>query len=76
MAEARRKAEWRRTCELLAMIYAMHKSKDAPARSAQWFFDRVFGRARSDAMPVTDDMTILKTVFVDQKIPTPPGLTR
>jgi len=27
-------------------------------------------------MPVTDDMTILKTVFVDGKIPVLPGLTR
>ena len=76
MAEARRKAEWRRTCEVLAMIYNMHRGKDSPARSAKWFLDRVLNRTRRDPMPVTDDMTILKTVFVDGKIPVLPGLTR
>ena len=69
MAEARRNAEWRRTCEVLAMIYNMHRGKDQPARNAKWFMERIFSRAKAQPMPVTDDFSILKTVFVDGKVP-------
>jgi hypothetical protein len=71
MAEARRKAEWGRTCELMAMIYNMHRSKDAPARSGKDFLDKILGHKKpaETPMPVLDDLSVLETVFVHGKLP-------
>ena len=71
MGDARRKGEWSRTCEILAMLYNVNRGKDQPARAPKWFMDRILNPRETPTAPtiVTDDMTILKTVFIDQKIP-------
>jgi hypothetical protein len=71
MAEARHKAEWARTCEIVAMIYNMHRSKDSPQRSGKDFLDRILGRKKPAPPPmlVLDDLSILETVFVKGQKP-------
>jgi hypothetical protein len=69
MGEARRRAEWARTCEILAMTYNLNRPKGSTARKGKWFLDQILRPRDAAAIPVLDDLSILETVFVQGKLP-------
>lgn len=70
MAEARRKAEWSRTCEILAMLHNVNRAKGQPARNAKYFLDQILRPTKKPAEPPPlDDFSILETIFCEGKLP-------
>lgn len=72
MAEARRRAEWSRTCEILAMLYNVNRGKNQPARNAKYFLNQILrpaAKKRSAEPPPLDDFSILETVFCKGEFP-------
>jgi len=69
MARGRQEDAWNRTAALLAMIYNMHRSADAPFRTPADFLAKG-DRKRSSAPPPTEaDLEILRQVFPgDRKV--------
>ncbi len=69
MAEGRKREAWNHTAQLLAMIYNAHREP----RSELLEPARFHPMTPRPALPKTKDLSILKLVFVDGKLPGDPG---
>lgn len=63
MAEGRQRERWNHTAQLLAMIYNAHRDPKARLMKPAEFHPMA---GRKEAIPKTNDLSILKRVFVKE----------
>jgi len=67
MAEERERTAWERTAQLLAMTFNMNRGpKTKPIKPAQFNPFRSRVAAAKKSLPKTKDLSVLKSIFVDQ----------
>lgn len=67
MADARRKDEWERTSWMIAYIRQAWGGKEPPSKFNPLASSNTSADRRYDAIPA--DISVLKTVFIDGKMP-------